>query len=95
VNNSQIEISILRLLHPEKEYSYMTHRIALNKYNLCRSLVNVLFFQALKFLVESFDLLNDLFPLPSILDAGFPVFDLYLADILFDVILPSVLGSSL
>jgi hypothetical protein len=28
------------------------------------------FFQALNFLVESFGLLNDLFPLPSILDAG-------------------------
>ena len=53
------------------------------------------FFQALNFLVESFGLLNDLFPLPSILDAGYPVFDLYLADVLFDVILPSVLGSSL
>ena len=46
-------------------------------------------------LVESFDLLNDLFPFPSILDAGYPVFDLHLADVLFDVILPSVLGSSL
>ena len=53
------------------------------------------FFQALNFLVESFGLLNDLFPLPSILDAGYPVFDLHLADVLFDVILPSVLGSSL
>ena len=53
------------------------------------------FFQALNFLVESFDLLNDLFPLPSTLDAGYPVFDLYLADILFDVVLPSVLVSSL
>jgi hypothetical protein len=31
------------------------------------------FFQALNFLVESFGLLNDLFPLPSILDAGYPV----------------------
>ena len=53
------------------------------------------FFQALNFLVESFGLLNDHFPLPSILDAGYPVFDLHLADVLFDVILPSVLGSSL
>jgi hypothetical protein len=53
------------------------------------------YFQALNFLVESFGLLNDLFPLPSILDAGNPVFGLYLADVLFDVILPSVLGSSL
>jgi len=30
-------------------------------------------------LVESFGLLNDLFPFPSILDAGYPVFDLQLA----------------
>jgi hypothetical protein len=29
-----------------------------------------LFFQALNFLVETFGVLNDLFPLPSILDAG-------------------------
>jgi len=53
------------------------------------------FFQELNFLVESFGLLNDLFPLPSILDAGYPVFDLHLADVLCDIILPSVLGSSL
>jgi hypothetical protein len=53
------------------------------------------FFQALNFLVESYGLLNDLFPFPSILDAGYPVFDLHLADVLFDVILPSVFGSSL
>jgi len=46
-------------------------------------------------LVESFGLLNDLFPLPTILDAGYPVLDLQLANVLFDVILPSVLGSSL
>jgi hypothetical protein len=52
------------------------------------------FFQALNFLVESFGLLNDIFPFPSILDAGYPLFDLHLADALFDVILPSVLGSS-
>jgi hypothetical protein len=46
-------------------------------------------------MVESFGLLNDLFPFPSIQDAGYPVFDLHLADILFNVILPSVLWSSL
>ena len=57
--------------------------------------LEVFFFQALNFLVESFGLLNDLFPLISILDAGYPVFDIHLADVLFDVILPSVLGSSL
>jgi hypothetical protein len=53
------------------------------------------FFFALNVLVESFGLLNDIFPLPSILDAGYPVFDLNLADVLCDVILPSVLGFSL
>jgi hypothetical protein len=52
-------------------------------------------FQALNFLVESFGLLNDIFQLPSILDADYPVFDLHLADVLCDVILPSVLGSFL
>jgi hypothetical protein len=46
-------------------------------------------------LVESFGLLDDLFPFPSILEAGYPVLDLQLANVLFDVILPSVLGSSL
>jgi len=66
-----------------------------NKYFIDLFWVFVFFFQALNFLVESFGLLNDLFPLPSILDAGYPVFDLHLADVLFDVILPSVLGSSL
>jgi hypothetical protein len=53
------------------------------------------FFQALNFLVESFGLLNDLFPFFPTLDAGYPVFDLHLANVLFNVILPSVLGSSL
>jgi hypothetical protein len=33
-------------------------------------------------LVESFGFLNKLFPLPSILDAGYPVFDLQLANVL-------------
>jgi hypothetical protein len=54
-----------------------------------------LFFQSLNFLVESFGLLNDLFPFSSILDAGYPVFDLHLTDVLCDFILPSVLGFSL
>jgi len=39
-------------------------------------------------MVESFVLLNDLFPFPSILDAGYPVFNLHLANILLDIILP-------
>jgi hypothetical protein len=46
-------------------------------------------------LIESFGPLDDLFPFPSILDAGYLVFDLQLANVLFDVILPSVLESSL
>jgi len=44
---------------------------------------------------ESYGLLNDIFPFPSILDAGYPSFNLHLPNVLFDVILPSVLGSSL
>jgi len=55
----------------------------------------IFFFQALNFLVEGFGLLSDLFPFSSILDAGYPVVDLHLVDVLFDVILPSILGSSL
>jgi hypothetical protein len=46
-------------------------------------------------LIESFGLLNDLFPFSSNLDAGYPVFVLYLSHTLLDVILPSVLVSSL
>jgi len=45
--------------------------------------------------VERFGLLNDIFPFPSILDVSYPVLNLHLANILFYVILPSVLGSSL
>ena len=36
-------------------------------------------------MVESFVLLNDIYPFPSILDAGYPVFNLHLKNILFDV----------
>jgi hypothetical protein len=71
-----------------------------NKMQLCRTIyysrkIFFFFFQALNFLVESFGLHNDLFPFPSILDAGYPGFYFRLADVLIDVILPSVLGCSL
>jgi hypothetical protein len=46
-------------------------------------------------LVESFGFLNNLFPFSSILNAGYPILVLHLANVLFDIILPSVLGSSL
>ena len=50
----------------------------------------------LSLITESFDLLNDLLlPFLSILGASCPIFDLHLANVLFGVILPSVLGSSL
>jgi hypothetical protein len=42
-------------------------------------------------MVESFGLLNDLFPFSSILDAEAPVFNLHLTNILSDVIVPFVL----
>jgi hypothetical protein len=66
------------------------------KSNLLLYAVHIFFFfQALNLLFESFGHLNDLFPFPSILDAGYPAFDLHLANVLCDVIFPSVLGSSL
>ena len=49
----------------------------------------------LPLMVESFGLLNDIFPFPSILVTGYPGFNLHLVNILFDIILPSILGSSL
>jgi len=49
----------------------------------------------LPLVVESYGLLNDIFPFPSILDTGYPIFNLHLANVLFDVIHPSVLGFSL
>ena len=44
---------------------------------------------------ESYGLLKDIFPLPSIQDAGYPIFNLHLANVVFDAILPSILGSNL
>jgi hypothetical protein len=49
----------------------------------------------LPLMVESYGLLSDIFPFPSIQDTGYPIFNLHLANVLFDIILPSVLGSSL
>jgi hypothetical protein len=49
----------------------------------------------LPLMIANFGLLNDLFPFPSILDSDYRVFDLQLKNVLFDVILPSVLGFSL
>ena len=46
-------------------------------------------------MVGSYGLLNDIFLFPSILDAGCPIFNPHLANVLFDAVLPSVLGSSL
>jgi len=60
----------------------------------CLSLL-LLLGHELPLMVESFALLDDIFPFPSILDAGYPVFNLHLANILFDIILPSIFGSSL
>jgi len=49
----------------------------------------------LPLMVESYGFLNNIFPFPSIQDAGYPIFNHHLANVLFDVILPSVLGFSL
>ena len=45
--------------------------------------------------IESYGLPSDIFPFTSILDAGYPIFDPHLANVLFDAVLPSVVGSSL
>ena len=45
-------------------------------------------------MIESYGLLN-IFPFSSILDAGYPIFNLHLTNVLFDAVLPSVRGSSL
>ena len=44
---------------------------------------------------ESYGLLNDIFPFPSIMEAGYPISKLHLTNVLFDIIIPSVLASSL
>jgi len=49
----------------------------------------------LPLVVESFGLLNDIFPFHLILDTGYPIFNLHLANVLLDVVLPSILGCSL
>ena len=47
-------------------------------------------------MAESFGLLKDLLlPFLSILDANCPIFYVHLVNVLFNVILPSVFGSSL
>jgi hypothetical protein len=65
---------------------YSVLALSSNSFHLLLSWARVFQFgtfnQALNFLVESFGLLNQLFPLPSILEAGYPVFDLHLADVL-------------
>ena len=50
----------------------------------------------LSLIAERFGLLNDLLlPFLSTLGASCPIFDLHFSNVLFDVILPSLLGSSL
>jgi hypothetical protein len=63
---------------------------------LFRIIIIILPGAELSLISVSFGLLNDfLLPFLSILDANCPIFDLHMANVLFDVILPSVLGSSL
>jgi hypothetical protein len=82
------------LLYPDHTFIFRAMQLC-SKLATTPSVIRLLLPGAELPLVESFALLNDRFPFPSILDAGYPVFDLHLADVLCDVILPSVLGSSL
>ena len=77
-----------------KDFVIQRHKPTV-KFRSSNTLLLLLLGAELPLVVESFGLLNDIFPFPSILDAGYPVFNLHLANILFDVILPSVLGSFL
>jgi hypothetical protein len=62
----------------------------------CSRLQGLLPGAELSLITGSSGLLNGLLlPFLSILDASCPIFDLHLANVLFDVILPSVLWSSL
>ena len=45
-------------------------------------------------LVEGFGLPNDILPFCSILSTGYPIFNLHLTKVLYDIVLPSILGSS-
>jgi hypothetical protein len=72
--------------------SYPAHRLGVGKESKYRSQDYEKNLRALNFLItESLGLLNDPFPFLSILDAD-QVFNLHLTNILFDVILPSVLN---
>jgi hypothetical protein len=44
--------------------------------------------------VESFDLLNKVFPFHSVLNTGCPIFNIQLADILYYIVFPSLFGPS-
>ena len=45
-------------------------------------------------LVGGFGLPNDILPFCSILNTGYPIFNLHLTKVLYDIVLPSVLRSS-
>jgi len=85
-NNKKVKVKLIgKVIYPSDIFVYITSPRA----------VYIFFFQALNFLVESLDLLNILFLLPSILDSGYPVIYLHFTEVLFYVILPSVVASSL
>ena len=43
-------------------------------------------------LVGGFGLHNDILPVCSILNTGYPIFNLHLTNVLYDIDLPSILG---
>ena len=62
-----------------KYFTYSTQVTSSPLYNFDK--IILLLGTKLPLVVESFGLLNDIFPFPSILDAGYPVFNLHLANI--------------
>jgi hypothetical protein len=53
------------------------------------------FIRRLTSFVESFGLLNDVFPFHSVLNTGCPIFNIQLTDILYCIVFPSLFGPSL
>ena len=74
------------LLRQSVRLQYMQKNCVRKEWNeIAASVILLLLGAELPLMVESFGPLNDIFPFPSILDTGYPVFNLHLANILFDV----------
>jgi len=80
---------------PQNLCAFSIRIIEYNADSLTHYLIFFFFFRHwTSLMIENYGLLN-IFPFPSILDAGYTIFNPHLANVLFDAILPSVRGSTL